>query len=659
MICSDLFKAIWYFISSALALKLNPDRFGHDFCQVSGFFLAFGVEASDYAILVIAVHSVLCIFRPRTNLGEAGLFGIRYSIYGLWIALPLLAAGLGLLHGGVYIDTGAFCWLPIRPFYYRLALSWIPRYIIFITILILYARIYWFVNSNFKIFHSSTGDSYRKPSELAYGFNSRSRRASSQLVGPKSFSNDAANLREDSDHAINELKDVSTSCSRRDPANNDHTSPNSPSWENYTFGSTTIPLPGPKLDEITLAPSQGDIEALRKGSVCTQKTSTSDSPNEEVSKSLAEFLKEPPPEGMIATSKLDPMLVTEEVDNETRARRTAIKRQLRFMFVYPLFYLISWIPPLVQHFTLYDDDIASHPSFTLACVSTVFVALQCFMDSAIFCYRETPWRYVRKDTNLSGTDRNQTNGNVPYSSGWISFRWKHQSENSNTGSGTDDTTSGTLLNSRNTTNDNTPRSSFINRVGTVFQTSSESNTHNRLSSTSGKFFLKSPPGKSRGERIAEARAARHRRDLEESIAREGQEERQRQRKDSALRRDGADRSWWEVEGRQRNDSVLLGLDQESSSSKTKGCAFPENIDSPTSHLFSPRGFSGTTVNTPDELSSQARPPMSPEENSAVNDNRHVKPEIRTERAPSDLPISASEMRRSMPTVKEEDIQVMK
>ena len=67
-------------------------------------------------------------------------------------------------------------------------------------------------------------------------------------------------------------------------------------------------------------------------------------------------------------------------------------------------------------------------------------------------------------------------------------------------------------------------------------------------------------GKTRGEMLAEARLARERRELEREGMKERQEVSERLRRESLARRGGQDRSWWEVEGRRRADSVLLGTD---------------------------------------------------------------------------------------------------
>ena len=60
--------------------------------------------------------------------------------------------------------------------------------------------------------------------------------------------------------------------------------------------------------------------------------------------------------------------------------------------------------------------------------------------------------------------------------------------------------------------------------------------------------------------VAESRAARARREAELSSAQEKREEIERKRKMSLMRRGGSDRAWWDVEGRMRKDSVMLGTD---------------------------------------------------------------------------------------------------
>src|SRR5271155_2707617 len=143
LILSDMWKALWYFIFPIVVFTRGKVDSTSNFCQASGFFIALGTEASDYAILVIALHGAL--------------YPHRYWIYVFWVILPVLAACLAFTNPRGYITSGTYCALPIRPLWYRLGLSYIPRYIIFITIFALYGTISVYVHIKFKGFGKFSG----------------------------------------------------------------------------------------------------------------------------------------------------------------------------------------------------------------------------------------------------------------------------------------------------------------------------------------------------------------------------------------------------------------------------------------------------------------------------------------------------------------------
>lgn len=55
-----------------------------------------------------------------------------------------------------YLSQGALCTLPIRPFWYRLALAWIPRYLIALIIIGLAIAIYAYVGFEFRSYANLT-----------------------------------------------------------------------------------------------------------------------------------------------------------------------------------------------------------------------------------------------------------------------------------------------------------------------------------------------------------------------------------------------------------------------------------------------------------------------------------------------------------------------
>ena len=629
LISSDLFKAIWYFIPAAIGLagyQMSPSQ---AFCQANGFFLALGIEASDMAILIVAIHSALCIFKPRTSLGEAGLFNLRYVVYALWFFVPLLMAGLGLMQGGVYISQGAFCYLPIRPFWYRLGLAWIPRYIIFVTICIIYIRIYWFVSKKFKQFDLDSDGSHKQPSDHRT-FNSeaqpkpdRSKLASTVLW--------ADNATEGGPSITGSLSQSITPIAPRlglekipDDEKPRQTS-DSPAWENYTFGNSRRPIPPPKDDDIAPVPLQAKRESLPTPSSSSDETAVPGASPTTVS--LAQALSETGPESVSPPSGPAKVLtqasetpsqaqsaptprttprpkLPERPDSQyvtaegMRVRHTAIKRQLRFLFVYPVFYLLSWLVPLAQHLSLYWDNVAAHPIFGLSCASTFFLALQCAIDAFIFSTRETPWRYIARGSSSNRDSEAPTaveDNDTCFPQGkWAFWRLvggrkerqlineqdKAEADierNPEGGAGSQSGQSSKRLFSTSTF-------SFRSSGATASTTNTKSNTnttgsgggsanHNRSrsalslplrSSTLGNMT----GGKSKGEMVAEARAAKKRREMETSHALEGRADLEKKRKMSLLRRGGADKAWWEVEGRRRKDSVLLGTEAEGDKEET-------------------------------------------------------------------------------------------
>lgn len=147
----DFGKAVvllWY-PARVLAVPSAYDNI--NFCEVVGFFTSAFIEAADIAVLALAIHTALLIFKKHTG-KEGGLYRYRYYVYVINFVLPLLMASLAFVHNGKfsYSPLITWCYLPIRPFWYRLVLSWVPRYIILIAILSIYISIYIYVKLEYR-----------------------------------------------------------------------------------------------------------------------------------------------------------------------------------------------------------------------------------------------------------------------------------------------------------------------------------------------------------------------------------------------------------------------------------------------------------------------------------------------------------------------------
>ncbi|KAI0016875.1 G protein-coupled glucose receptor regulating Gpa2-domain-containing protein [Xylariomycetidae sp. FL0641] len=151
LIQSDMLKALWLMICPLAYFAGANMKSDSTFCQVSGIFLTIAIDASDMAVLLIAIHTALYILGPTRAGVAAGLHPYRYVAYFFWLAIPvILAAILPFTHDGTHYN-GAHCWLP-RPTWYHSNVSWIPRYIVFGVIIVVYVIVYLYVYLRFQRF---------------------------------------------------------------------------------------------------------------------------------------------------------------------------------------------------------------------------------------------------------------------------------------------------------------------------------------------------------------------------------------------------------------------------------------------------------------------------------------------------------------------------
>ena len=438
LIASDTFKAVWYFIFAVVAIAKGPVSSDSGFCNASGFFLLFGVEAADFAILIIALHTMLSIFKPTSKAGEGGLYPYRAWIYPLWLGPPLLAASLAFINGNkdAYVTSGTYCYLPKRPFWYRLALSWIPRYLIISIIFTMYASIYIYVHVKFRGFSVWTGDeSSQKSGPL-----------SRHSIGPVPATIDSVISPELT--PMPQPGQGHRSPPRRPAAFRLHSyssllgSPKPPAatanapWDALSF-ITTRPLqdlsnrPQPGVASEDFA-AEGSSEGSQETRVPPRNMSISNSQGTNTAEEDRKASEAPTMqtnytwETAATHTTFDTTFSTmpePERDGTTdhlRQTRLAIRRQLRFLFIYPLIYILMWSFPFAAHALNYDDYYVNHPVFWLSVVQTCSLALQAGVDSVVFSLREKPWRHIDdrskwsmprfKGVIVESVDRGTSNG---------------------------------------------------------------------------------------------------------------------------------------------------------------------------------------------------------------------------------------------------------
>lgn len=417
LICSDTFKAVWYFVFPIVVFSRGQVSNNSNFCQASGFFLALGIEASDFSILLIALHSIIYIFKPSTRSGDSGgLYRWRNWLYPVWLGFPLLFASLAFINDqGAYVTAGTYCYLPRRPFWYRLALSWIPRYLILSLIFCMYAAVYIYVTVKFHSF------SHLNDSEDQFSSHSQSRSHLSSYIPepePDVAPDEVVPSREPEKKPTVARPGWSRQGSYR---NEIPTRPTDP-WDEVSF-ITAKPLrhTSPRQSGIHSSdfavPNQEQNNSRtsrnpsfrmdsfaaqdRKPSACPTNASsyTGDTmtvpSGEQTPKGNGQhghhgsyFHKHPTPS---QPRPNDPLKRT----------RSAIRRQLRYLFIYPAVYVLMWIFPFASHCLLYDDYYVQHPVYWLTVLQTCMLALQAAADCTVFSWREKPWRRIPEDSKFA------------------------------------------------------------------------------------------------------------------------------------------------------------------------------------------------------------------------------------------------------------------
>ncbi|OIW28616.1 hypothetical protein CONLIGDRAFT_681564 [Coniochaeta ligniaria NRRL 30616] len=433
LIQSDLIKALWFVIFPIVTYTRGPIASDSTFCQVSGFFFAVGIESSDVAVLLIALHSAMYIYRPKS-----GLYPYRWLAYAAYVIVPLLFASLAFADGG-YRNVGYYCYLSNRRGWTRLALSWVPRYVLFALILVIYACIYAYVRGRMLHYERRDSAALHKlvpppATPAAYRDRIRSLPASFHSAGrykdrlrSVSFSNAPAgkwadeapptgpilwnlprfteascsireSLSEEQDPHHPPLREPELpppTASRRSRTISDASpwpSTNAESWKLPTVAETVATEPPHTVVHFTeqLAPvhkpgSCSTIPAMFP--VCRHALRAAEQQPPPPSSSQ-ESSSSPYLEG----AALTPHISHDPLTSHVSRNRDKVRRQLRSLFVYPLLYLVTWIFPFVNHAYGYSDD-APRPAWVLV-LSLVSLAVQGAADSAVFTAREKPWRYT-------------------------------------------------------------------------------------------------------------------------------------------------------------------------------------------------------------------------------------------------------------------------
>ncbi|CAI4057713.1 Gpr1p SKDI_04G2040 [Saccharomyces kudriavzevii IFO 1802] len=191
LIICDFLKAFILMVYPMIILIDNSVYAKPAFFNTLGWFTAFAIEGADMAIMIFAIHFAVLIFKPnwkwrnkRSGNMEGGLYKKRSYIWPITALVPAILASLAFINynklnddsettvvldnnnydfpdsprQGGYKPWSAWCYLPPKPYWYKIVLSWAPRYFIIIFIFAVYLSIYISVTSESKRIKAQIGD---------------------------------------------------------------------------------------------------------------------------------------------------------------------------------------------------------------------------------------------------------------------------------------------------------------------------------------------------------------------------------------------------------------------------------------------------------------------------------------------------------------------
>ena len=383
LMAADIFRSIWLIVFPVVTFVKGTVSSHSRFCQATGFLTQMSFEMTDIATLLLAIHTALQVFRAKpTVLGQGGLHAYRKYIYVLFVVVPGFLAAIPFLKSPyTYLSQGPLCSLPIRPFWYRLATSWIPRYLIIILILGLYLAIYIHAEHQFsdsRFFRGKLANAMRRLSD--------SRRKS--RAPPTSRISDV----EQAETAVRSVfPDPATRCSIPVERVSDER-PHSLRGETPPIDLRSSRMNSSATNEthqMLLSLNNALTVSFNNNEGASGQTRQSVSANS-VHRSRQNSETAHRSQISLTDSGIRASFEVEEM----RKKRRDIRRQLRLLFIYPIIYFLVWVGPFVNHGTFYNDRFAAHPVYGLAMWSYICFATLGFLDALVFSLREKPWQHI-------------------------------------------------------------------------------------------------------------------------------------------------------------------------------------------------------------------------------------------------------------------------
>lgn len=337
LLMCDFCKAVVLLSYPARVLLVPPAYDNINFCQVAGFFTSAFIEGADLAVLALAIHTALLIFRKQAARSEeGGLYQYRYYIYAINFLLPILMAALAFVaqNQDGYAPQITWCYLPVKPYWYRFVLSWVPRYVVMISILSIYIAIYIYV----KLEYRKVIKDYKISHTHLEKQNFMARVKTIFTIKTTTITDSLEDETVDStEHVFHKTKNYCIIIYISILRFLSH-------FPGFSF-----------LDPDRFFPAQ-----------------MPDSGNSNIDSAIQTFQK-------------DSM-------TEFNQRRSMIERQIRSIFLYPIAYLLLWTTPFMVHILNYKHPKLFGSYYWICATASFMRPFNCVVDTTVFCIREKPWR---------------------------------------------------------------------------------------------------------------------------------------------------------------------------------------------------------------------------------------------------------------------------
>lgn len=377
LILFDLLKACILLLYPTRVLSHYTAYYNDRFCQIVGFFTATAIEGADIAILSFAVHTCLLIFKPNLSVKvketghvEGGLYRYRWYVYAASFFVPIILASLAFISKIGYNPYVCWCYLPQHPVWYRVVLSWVPRYFIVIFIFLVYGLIYFHVIKEFK----TLGGVFTTIHKL---------KVNTGGIYPNSL--------QEKPSFYSALK--------------------------FFFGIIRDHM-FPKF----ILPQEGERSEHRSNSTSSKQLKNGLSNQSQDNDSAVKNNGVTSFGGMhIDTQNIihDPEIQAANLKN-FRERQKVIEKQMKSIFIYPAAYCFVWLFPFVLQCTQFNYENKHAPVYWLNCMGAFMQPLNGFVDTLVFLYREKPWQYTimnnfekEHEVKMDNIVMNNNNNNMP------------------------------------------------------------------------------------------------------------------------------------------------------------------------------------------------------------------------------------------------------